>query len=207
MKRPNYMEQIKERIDTAKPGAVFIPSDFFDIAEATYVNMCLMRLKQMGMLDNVMRGVFGKRRYSELLKENVAPHSDDIARAIARNYGWTIVPCGDTALNMLGLSTQMPIVWSYVSDGPYKNYEAEGIKLRFKRTNKKNEIIEVSYKTALIIQALRALGNDNVTDKVVAKLSNILTQDEKDKMLIESQRITTWVYRHVKRICAEDGNE
>ena len=207
MKRPNYMEQIKERIDEAKPGAVFVPSDFFDIADAGQINMCLMRLKQMGILDNVMRGVFGKRRFSEFLKTNVPPHSDDIARAIARNYGWTIIPCGDTALNILGLSTQIPTAWSYVSDGPYKSYEAGGVKLNFKRTNKKNEIIEVSYKTALVIQALRALGKDNVTDEVIYKLTKVLSVDEKERMLTEGQRITTWIYGHIKRICAEDKND
>ena len=34
MARPNYLEQIRNRIAHAQPGEVFIPSDFFDIAEA-----------------------------------------------------------------------------------------------------------------------------------------------------------------------------
>ena len=102
MARPNYLEQVRERINNAKPGAVFIPSDFFDIAEAVKINMCLNRLKESGELIIIMRGIFAKPRYSTLLKKNVPPYSDDIARAIARNYGWTIIPCGDTALNIFG---------------------------------------------------------------------------------------------------------
>ena len=162
MARPNYLEQVRERINNAKPGAVFIPSDFFDIAEAVKINMCLNRLKESGELIIIMRGILAKPRYSTLLKKNVPPYSDDIARAIARNYGWTIIPCGDTALNILGLSTQVPAVWLYVSDGPYKKYNADGVTLQFKHTDNKNEIIEVTYKTALIIQALKALGKDAV---------------------------------------------
>ena len=204
MVRPNYLEQIRQRIAAASPGAVFIPSDFFDIAEAVKVNVCLNRLKESGELIFIMRGVFAKPRYSKLLKKNVPPYSDDIAKAIARNYGWTIIPCGDTALNMLGLSTQVPAVWLYVSDGPYKKYNADGVALQFKHTDNKNEITEVSYKTALVIQALKALGKNSVTDDHIRHLSDALTQEEKRDMVAESQRVTAWVYEIIKKICTEE---
>lgn len=203
MGRPNYLDQVRERIDTANPGAVFIPSDFFDIAEAVKINMCLNRLKESGELIFIMRGIYAKPRYSALLQKNVPPRSDDIAKAIARNYGWTIIPCGDTALNTLGLSTQVPATWLYVSDGPYKKYQADGITWQFKHTDNKNEIIEVAYKTALVVQALKALGKDSVTDDHIMYLSSKLTQDEKAIMLTESQRVTAWVYEIIKKICAE----
>ena len=204
MKRPNYLKQVRDRVVTAEPGTVFVPSDFFDIAEAVKVNMCLNRMAKNGELNLVMRGVYAKPRYSMMLNKNVPPHSDNIAKAIARNYGWTVVPCGDSALNKLGLSTQVPATLSYVSDGPYKTYKADGVTLNFKRTNSKNELIAVSYKTALMIQALKAIGKDNVTDEVLRRLSKILNNNDKKKALQESQRITTWVYDCVRRVCVED---
>lgn len=207
MRRPNYLKQISGRVDKAEPGAVFVPSDFFDVAEAVKVNMCLNRLIKSGGLYTVMRGVYAKPRYSNMLNANVPPHSDNIAKAIARNYGWTVVPCGDTALNMLGLSTQVPSVWLYISDGPYKTYEADGVKLRFKRTNNKNEIVGVPYKTALVIQALKAIGKENITDEVLHKLSKILSKSEKNEMLEANQRITAWVYDCIRKICVEALDE
>ncbi len=207
MPRPNYLEQIKNRIDKAEPGSVFIPSDFFDVTEAAKVNVCLNRLIKSGGLKRIMRGVFAKPRYSALLRRDIPPRSDDIAKAIARNYGWTVVPSGDTALNMLGLSTQVPAVWSYVSDGPYRAYEADGVTLRFRHTDNKNEIIEVSYRTALVIQALKALGKGNIDERAVKKLSGQFDRDEKRKMLEESRRVTAWVYACIKKICAEESNE
>jgi len=204
MTRPNYLKQVRDRIDASEPGTVFVPSDFFDIAEAVKVNMCLFRLTESGDINRVMQGVYAKPRYSNLLNANVPPRSDNIAKAIARNYGWTIVPCGDTALNLLGLSTQVPATVMYVSDGPYKEYNADGITLRFKRTNSKNEIVAVSYKTALMIQALKALGKDNVSDDTLNKLSKVLDSSDKQKALSESQRITAWVQNCVKRVCVED---
>lgn len=63
----------------------------------------------------------------------------------------------NTALNLLGLSTQVTAVWSYISDGPYKTYEWNSTKLEFKhRTNK--EITGLSYMTSLVIQAKNSLA-------------------------------------------------
>jgi hypothetical protein len=207
MKRPDNLEQVKNRIKDAKDGSVFIPSDFFDIAEAVKINMCLDRLEETGELQREMRGIYVKPRYSALLNKNVPPRSDDIAKAMARNYGWTIVPCGDTALNMLGLSTQVPAVWLYVSDGPYKTYEADGMTLKFKHTDNKNEIINISYKTALVVQALKALGKSNVTDKELRSISKLLTENVMAQMLVEAKRVTAWVYELMRKICKEGGYE
>ena len=201
------MEQVKKRVQSAKDGSVFIPSDFFDIAEAAKINMCLDRLEGTGELQRMMRGIYVKPRYSALLNKNAPPRSDDIAKAIARNYGWTIVPCGDTALIMLGLSTQVPAVWLYVSDGPYKIYEAKGMTLKFKHTDNKNEIIQISYKTALAVQALKALGKSNVTDKELRSISKLLTENEKAQMLAEAKRVTAWVYEFMRKICGEGAYE
>ena len=207
MQRPDYLDQVKKRLQGAKEGAVFIPSDFFDIAEAAKINMCLNRLVETGELQRVMRGVYAKPRYSEFLDKDVPPRTDDIAKAIARNYGWTVVPCGDTALNILGLSTQVPAVWLYVSDGPYKTYEAYKMLLKFKHTDIKNEVINISYKTALVVQALKALGKGNVTDKDIYGIARLLSADEKMQMLIEAKRITAWVYDFIRKICKEDDDE
>jgi len=207
MKRPDHLEQVKKRLQDAKDGAVFIPSDFFDIAEASKINKCLTRLEETGELLRVMRGIYVKPRFSKLLNKDVPPRTDDVAKAIARNYGWTIVPCGDTALNMLGLSTQVPAVWLYVSDGPYKTYEADGITLKFKHTDNKNELINISYKSALVFQALKALGKGNVTDKELRGISKLLTEDEKTQMLNEAKRVTAWVYELIRKICKEGGYE
>ena len=163
--------------------------------------MCLSRLHEDGTLERVKRGVYMKPRYSQLLNRPVPPREDAVAKAIARNYGWTIVPCGDTALNMLGLSTQIPTVWLYVSDGPYKTYETDGIRFQYKHTDRKNELIGVTEKTALIIQALRALGKENIDSQTISYLSGRLDAKEKRQLLQESRYVTAWIYEAIKKIC------
>lgn len=205
MQREKYTETIKKRIEKAEYGSVFILSDFSDIAETSAVRKAITRLENDGMIKRIIRGVYYKPEYNELLNEAVAPSPDKVAHAIARNFGWTIVPCGDTALNLLGLSTQVPSQWVYVSDGAYKEYSYDNTTISFKKTTNK-EISKVSYKTALTIQALKAFGKENITDVVIDRLRKVLTDKEKENMFIEAKSATTWVYELIKEIY-KDANK
>lgn len=203
MKRPNYLSQIRNIIVKSENGSVFVSTDFTDITDKKTVNMALLRLADEGLVKKILFGVYYKPEYNELLGETVAPSPNKVAHALARNFGWTIVPCGDTALNLLGLSTQVPSQWVYVSDGAYKEYSFDNTVIKFKRTTNK-EISKVSYKTALTIQALKALGKENITEQVVLRLKKILTDEEKEKMLAESKSATSWVLELIKVICKDE---
>ena len=203
MKRPDYLNQIRGNIERAEAGSVFVSTDFTDITDKKTVNMGLIRLADEGLIKKILFGVYYKPEFNELLGESVAPSPNNVAHALARNFGWTIVPCGDTALNLLGLSTQVPSQWVYVSDGAYKEYTFDNTTIKFKRTTNK-EISKVSYKTALTIQALKALGKENITEQVISRLKKILTDEEKEKMLAESKSATSWVLELIKIICKDE---
>lgn len=200
MNRPNYLGAIKIRILAEKIGAVFVAADFADITDKTTTNVALARLKSEGIIRRVLRGVYDKPEYNEFLKEYIAPIPDNVAHALARNYGWTIVPCGDTALNLLELSTQVPATWVYVSDGTYKEYTYDNTTIQFKRTTNK-EVSKLSYKTALTIQALKALGKDKIDDALLDSLRKLLTVDEKQTMMSEAKTATSWIYEYIRQIC------
>ena len=191
--------KIKEKILNSKDGTIFTSVDFADITENSRVGVILARLESDGIIRRITRGIYDKPVFNEFLKEYVAPSPALVAEAIARNFGWTIVPCGDTALNILGLSTQVPAVWSYVSDGTYKEYAFDNTTIKFKRTTNK-EISKLSYKTALIIQALKALGKENITDDIIKKLKTVLTDTEKATALKEAKTATSWIYEYIKEI-------
>lgn len=197
-----YSRQIQERIVVAAEGSIFVNSDFADIADTETVRRNLNRLVKSGILRRILKGVYEKPEYSEMLKEYVATDPHAVAKALARSYRWTIAPCGDTALNLLGLSTQVTAVWSYISDGPYKTYEWNSTKLEFKhRTNK--EITGLSYMTILVIQALKTLGKTNVTSKTVQMLKSRLDERDKIAMLKEATQSTDWVYNIIRQIAGE----
>ena len=192
--------EIKKRIELAEFGTVFLTSDFTDLATTTTVRKCLGRQVEEKNIRRIIDGVYEKPVYSNLLKEYVPANPEKVAYAIARGFHWTIAPCGDVALNKLGLSTQVPVVWSYISDGPYKTYEWNSTKLEFKhRTNK--EITGLSHMTSLVIQALKTLGKKNVTPEVIQTLSTKLSLSEKQTCLKEATESTDWVYDTIRQIC------
>lgn len=195
----NYAEQIRQRIEKSPEGMVFIGADFADIADTETIRRNLNRLTQVDMIRRVLNGIYEKPKYSELLQEFVAIDPDAVARALARNYHWTIAPSGNTALNLLGLSTQVSAVWTYISDGPYKTYEWNSTKIVFKhRTNK--EITGLSFITVLVVQALKTLGRKNVTSEIVKALSNRLSDSEKSTLLKEATSSTDWVYDTIRKL-------
>ena len=200
MSRIVLLDSIKNKIKSSKTGSVFVAADFTDISDRVKIGVCLNRLDEEGIIKRILRGVYYKPEFNSFLGEYVAPNPRDVANALARNYGWTIVPCGDTALNMLGLSTQVPAVWSYVSDGPYKEYAYDKTSIKFKHTTNK-EISKLSYKTALVIQALKTLGKENIDEITLNKLSESLCEKEKQTMLSEAKTATSWIYEYIKLIC------
>ena len=165
-----YMKRIRERVLSAENGMVFTTSDFADIADSSdTVRQSLNRLVNSGILRRVFRSVFEKPKYSNLLKEYVATDPNAVANALAR----TIAPYGNTALNFLGLSTQVTATWSYISDGPYRIYEWDSTRIEFKhRVNW--EITGLSYITVLVVQELKTLEKDNVTPEIIRILSDRL---------------------------------
>ena len=119
--------EIKKRIKLAESGTVFLTSDFTDLATTTTVRKYLGRQVEEKNIRRIMDGVYEKPVYSNLLNEYIPANPEKVAYAIARSFRWTIAPCGDVALNKLGLSTQVPVVWSYISDGPYRKFSWDNI--------------------------------------------------------------------------------
>lgn len=200
MKRTISISQIEDRIRNSPKGTIFVTSDFKDLASSDAANKALLRLEKAGLIRRILFGVYEYPEYNEFLGEYVEPSPDMVAHALARKFGWTIVPCGDTALNMLGISTQVPAVWLYVSDGTYKEYTYGNTVIRFKRTTNK-EISKISYKTALVIQALKAPGKENITDEIINQIASVTTDEEKTAMFAEAKYATAWIYDVIKEIC------
>ncbi|MCR4594570.1 MAG: DUF6088 family protein [Clostridiales bacterium] len=199
MKRPDYTAQVEKRIENDPYGTTYVSSDFTDITNKRNINMIFLRLEEKGLISQAIRGVYYKHRYSEILGKNTGPYLEQLAEAIARNHGWSIVPSGNQALNDLGVSTQVPAVWKYASDGPSKVYMYDDIPIIFKHTPSR-DITNMSFMTAYVIQALKALGKEQINDKTINKIASVLTSDEKNALLRESNASTSWIYENIKII-------
>lgn len=194
--------QIKELIAQENSAAVFVASDFSHIAPINTVRQCLSRLEKSEQIVRVMRGVYYQPAYSELLQEYEAPSPHHVAMALARKFGWAIAPSGAAALNMLGLSTQVPAHWSFVSDGPYRSFSFGNITIEFKHCRSK-EISRMSYKTALVTQAIKALGKENLDESNIQRIRRALSAEERIYLLEETRHTTAWIYEAIKKVCKQ----
>ena len=191
-----------KRVAKMPAGSCFARSDFASLGTRLAVSQALSRLERAGVLSSPVRGYYCRRRKSKLLNVDLPPDYAALAAAIARNSGWTIIPCGDIAANDLGLSTQVPAVWSYVSTGPYRTYEVGRMRLEFKHTANR-ELFNMSRKSALCVQAIKALGKDRITSDVVRRLGLALSSREKNALLKEASHATSWIYDVIRRIGRE----
>ena len=198
--RPKYQAQIEERINSYPFGNAFSASDFLDIADSNSVSQALFRIEKDGKIRRVINGIYDKPAYSQLIQEYGVPRIDKIADALARRFNWNIAPSGDTALNTLHISTQIPNVWEYVSDGPYRDYVIGKTPLKFKHVMPR-EINGYSTITVMVIQAIRAIGKGKLTQEQADRFASAITEEDREILMKEARTASGWIYREIKRIC------
>ena len=103
----NFGNRKKERIDEMPYGAVIISNDFKDIASLKTINKALERINKSGKIRKIIRGIYDKPEYSNVLKEYAAINVENVVNTLRRKYNWIISPSGNTALNYLHLDTQI----------------------------------------------------------------------------------------------------
>jgi hypothetical protein len=157
------------------------------------------------MLRLIVRGVYQKPRYNEFLAECEEPSADAVARALSRKNGWTVCPDGDTALNLLGLSEQVPAAWVYSSDGPYKVYACGAGNIRFRHTANRM-LRSLSPETALVVQALRALGKERVDAPVLAKIARHFDAASLARMERETRNVPDWIHGAIAGLAEDKGH-
>ena len=199
------MNLIRNKIELMPYGSAFVVSDFTKTVEYENAKKCLLRLEQEGTIRRVIRGIYDKPRFSELLNEYSSPNIEEVAKAIARNYNWFISPSGLTALNLLGLSTQVTNSYEYYSSGQYKSYSIGKIVIFFKHKSSK-ELLNLSYKSSLVVQAIKELGPD-INRESIERIQNHLSLKEKQALLKETSGVTKWIYEIIKRMYSPEELE
>ena len=200
--RPKYQAKIENRISAYPYGMAFSASDFLDIADSNSVSQALFRIEKAGHIRRVIPGVYDKPVFSEVIQEYGVPRIDRVAEALARRFNWNIAPSGDTALNILHISTQVPNEWEYDSDGPYRDYMVGNVPLKFRHIMPR-EINGYSKITVMVIQGIRAIGKGNMTQELSDRFSSVIAKDEKKILLAEARTASGWIYKEIKRICEE----
>ena len=187
-----------ENIMSENQGKIFSINDFYNIGTKNTIKSVLYRLNEENKIKRLMDGLYIKPKYSNILKEYSYPDASEVSQKLADKFSWTIAPAGDTALNYTGLSTQVPNEYIYISDGAYREYLYRNKKIIFKHTTNRN-ITSYSKELAILIQAVKALGKDNISEEHIKKLEGFAKNIEED-LKEDTLKLPFWIQEVLAKI-------
>ena len=195
------MDSITNQIETImseNQGKIFSINDFYDLGTKNTIKSILYRLNEENEIARLLDGLYTKPKYSKILNEYSYPDASAVAEKIADKFSWTIAPTGDTALNYTGLSTQVPNEYVYISDGAYREYLYRDKKIIFKHTTNRN-ITSYSKELSILIQAIKALGKDNISEEDIKKLA-VFAKEIQEDLIKDILKLPFWIQEVLNKI-------
>jgi len=196
-------KRVQSKISSLSNGVVFASNSFrFLNANQNSVEKELSKLNANGVIKRFRKGIYYKPQKSSLFGE-VLPNPSAVAQAIAKLNNAHIVPDGSMALNMLGLSDQVPMKYVYLNDKLHKSEFVGNTEIVFKRINAK-KLTTSNKRVALVLSAVNYLGKDAFEDKNLIKdfASKLDVSDIKD-LGKASKYYPLWVKNRVSEIINE----
>ena len=185
--------QILKKIRDNKRGKIFFPINFSKIGSADAIHQALKRLSEKGILIRIAHGIY---LYPKIDKELgvLYPPIDEIAKAIAKRDKARIIPTGVQALNLLGLSTQVPMKVVYLTDGAQRNIAIGSQSIKFKKTSPKNLAVKGEI-SGLVIQSLREIGKGSVSDEQLKTIIELLQKENPENVKYDTGLAPAWISR------------
>ncbi|MEO1768788.1 DUF6088 family protein [Candidatus Enterococcus ferrettii] len=192
-------ERILAKVKRASKGRLFVTNDFIETGSSEAVRKVLHELNKEEILIRVYSGVYQKPNYNAYLEMKIPAATTDIAEAIAKKNCWTITPAKDMALNLLGLDTQVPNSYVFISDGPSKTIRLnDGRIIKFRHVTQRESRLSTS--SALVVEAFKALGEESVTDDVLQQIKHKLSTNQINQLKKESTYSRAWIRKKIKRM-------
>jgi len=186
---------LKEQILETENNHVFFRSDFLEYHQES-VGRVLSELVDEGVLIRLSPGIYIKPMISRF--GPVMPSVEKVVNAIAKRDKVQVLPSGAVALNALGLSTQVPMTYNYLTMGSARVLSIGNKKVTLKRGVPRN----FAYKTqliALLVQALRTLGEENVGEAELLQIRKLVSEESNHENLRNDVLMMPgWMKRIVK---------
>jgi len=192
----SLISSVKKRITENNPGWCFSYTDFADIENYDAIRQTLSRLHKIGFIRRLTKGVYYFPRYHDKLGE-LPPTINAIIDAMQRAYSIKCQPSGAYAANLLGLSEQVPARIVILTDGPSKTIKIDNKVITFKKTVPRN-MATAGTITGLIIQAIKFLGKENITDQQISHLKNRLSDDDINELKQKAYLAPAWIAKLIK---------
>ncbi len=184
--------RIQTSIQRRGHGCVIVPADFLDLASRQAVDLALHRLARKGIIRRLARGVYDFPK-KHLVLGALAPSAQAVAMALATRDHTRIQPAGAYAANTLGLSKQVPAKAVFLTDGPTRTVKIGSTTIQLRRTTARN-MAATGRLSGLLIQALRAMGEEHITKQHREHLKQTLPAKQRRELLNDLSLAPAWMH-------------
>ena len=187
--------QILKKIKKAKGGSLFFIDSFASLGNAKAVSKALERLVKSAELTRVSTGMYVRPAHDKFLG-TILPSIEDIALAIAKRDKARIVPTGSYAMYKLGLTTQVPLNIVYYTDASARKIKVGKQTITFKKASSKS-LAAIGDISKLAIQALRTIGQNNVSLDEIHKIKELLKNEKPYHLQHDLMLAPEWIKKSI----------
>ena len=194
----NTQNSILYRIRGKGRGYIFSPKHFLDLGERDAVDKVLSRLVKKDYIKRIGRGIYYYPKISPTLGV-LSPSISEIAEVLADKHKNKIQITGAEAVNILGLSTQVPARTVYLTDSQSKKIRIGKQTIEFKHASPK-KMATVGKASGIVFQALDYIGKENIDEGIIEKIKNKLSEGDKKMLKKDIDTVPDWMRPIVNKI-------
>ncbi len=183
--------QVLNRIRLNHRGKIFFVESFIDISNAKSVNKALERLVKSGEISRLAQGIYVRPVFDDLIGE-IVPSIEEVARAIAKRDRAIIQPVGNFAMYKLGLTTQVPLNIVFITNSSAREIKIGKQVIVFKKASSRS-LAFIGKTSSLAIQALRALGKDQIEFSQLEHLRQLLKKENPKDLKHDLTLAPVWI--------------
>ena len=197
LERGNIKNSVMKDIEESQPNSIFFISDYAQLGASETIRKILYEATIRGVLEKAGHGIYIKPKISRF--GHVPVPLEKIAKEIAERDRSEILPSGNTAANLIGLSSQVPMNLSYITTGSTRTIKIGERKISFRHASPKNFAAKGRV-VPLLIQGLREIGEENITVSVNDAIKRFIEKQKDPYFQEDLQLAPAWIQRTIKKL-------
>ncbi len=200
---PGLPSQIMSHAAESPEGTLLCPSALLHLGSRAAVDQALSRLARKGELLRVCQGVYVRPTQTRFGPR--PPAVEKVLTSLSATWGETIVPCGGTAANALGLTTQVPVRSVYLTSGPNRKLKLGGLAVELRHAPRW-QLVAPHRTAGDAVRALAWLGPKEVEENL-GTLEHKLSPEDIEELAATRAVMPAWLAEPVSAMLADSMNQ
>lgn len=196
---PSTSEQIMTYAATLPEGSPIHPKMLLHVGTRSAIDQALSRLAKKGSLMRVCHGIYVlplETRFGP-----VPPAIEELLASLSTLWGETIVPCGGSAANALGLTTQVPVREVYLTSGPSRQLTLGKLMLELRHAPRW-QLAAPHRPAGAAVRALSWLGPEEVEEGMEAIRGKLSAEDLEELVALRAI-MPNWIAEPASALVAD----